>query len=35
MINEEKGCSMALFCFPRPENSRFVQSGKKQKIFMV
>ena len=21
----------ALFCFPRPENTRFVQSGKKQK----
>ena len=23
---------MALFCFPRPENSRFVQSGKNRKF---
>jgi hypothetical protein len=26
---KKKGCSMALFYFPRPENSRFVPSGKK------
>ncbi len=34
-LQEEKGCAMALFCFPFPENSRFVPSGEKQKIFMV
>ena len=35
MTMQEKGYSMALFCFSFLKNSRFVPSGEKQKIFMV
>ena len=32
MITGEKGCAMALFCFPFPKNSRFVPSGENRKF---